>query len=123
MFRGRSELFDTRSSTMQHVNCANRSLVLFVVVILLLLPLKAVVKGQRLADLNFGPHLLRSILNDDNDLLTMNLMADVSNLLFNPTSEKYTPFSIDNKIFVDPPLFSLSPFIQDYETSARVTTT
>lgn len=70
------------SSTMAH---AVLSLRFFLAVNIVLFP--HLLNGQTLADLNILPHLLRGIIDDDRDLLTLNLLADASDRVFNPTSD------------------------------------
>lgn len=62
-------------------------LLLVLLVVNLLWSTTRVVRAQTWNDLNVGPDLYRLLINDDNDLVTLNLLADVSNLLFNPTSD------------------------------------
>lgn len=62
-------------------------LLLVLLFVNLLWSVPRVVHAQTWNDLNVGPDLFRLLINDDNDLVTLNLLADVSNLIFNPTSD------------------------------------
>lgn len=67
---------------MQH---AITAFCLIAVGIVFLLP-PTTINGQNLQDLNFMPELLRGFVTDDNDLVTLNLLAAASNRAFRPTS-------------------------------------
>lgn len=65
---------------MQHVTFPSVCVVLCSVVLQ-----QFVCNGQRLADLNIIPDIIRGIVDDERNLVTLDLLADISNLMFSPT--------------------------------------
>lgn len=76
---------------MQHVQQFSNFVPSVHILLLLILPICVhigMVTGQvLLSHLNIAPNVLRELITDDNQLLSLNLLADFSDRSFNPTSK------------------------------------